>query len=131
MSAKFFIPLGGPQAHGHSGLNGPHDGLRRRLFLALLTNPIHNGSFFMPPSEQPRVFISYARKDGAALAQRLQKDLNDQGFDPWLDTQRIQGGATWTDDIEIALDRADYVAALLTQGSYVSEICRAEQLRAL
>ena len=25
----------------------------------------------MPPSEQPRVFISYARKDGAALAQRL------------------------------------------------------------
>ena len=25
----------------------------------------------MPPSEQPRVFISYARKDGAALAQCL------------------------------------------------------------
>jgi hypothetical protein len=25
----------------------------------------------MPPSEQPRVFISYARKDGAALAYRL------------------------------------------------------------
>ena len=42
----------------------------------------------MPPSPQPRVFLSYARKDGASLAQRLQKDLNDKGFDAWLDTQR-------------------------------------------
>jgi hypothetical protein len=48
----------------------------------------------MPPSEPLRVFISYARKDGAALAQRLQKDLNEKGFDAWLDTQRI--GGTWT-----------------------------------
>ena len=78
-----------------------------------------------------RVFISYARKDGAALAQRLQKDLKEQGFDAWLDTQRIAGGAIWTDEIESALDQAEYVVALLTQGSYVSEICRAEQLRAL
>ena len=48
----------------------------------------------MPPSEPSRVFISYARKDGAALAQRLQKDLKEQGFDAWLDTQRIAGGAS-------------------------------------
>src|SRR5271166_6245494 len=85
----------------------------------------------MPPSEQPRVFLSYARKDGTALAQRLQKELKEQGFDAWLDTQRIDGGAVWTDDIEHSLDQAEYVVALLTQGSYVSEICRAEQLRAL
>jgi hypothetical protein len=85
----------------------------------------------MPPSEPSRVFISYARKDGAALAQRLQKDLNDQGFEAWLDKQRIAGGAVWTKAIESALDQAEYVVALLTQGSYVSEIYRAEQLRAL
>jgi WD40 repeat protein len=85
----------------------------------------------MPPSEPSRVFISYARKDGAALAQRLQKDLKEQGFDAWLDTQRIVGGATWTTDIEHALDDAEFVLALMTSGSYVSEICRAEQLRAL
>src|ERR1017187_7578833 len=85
----------------------------------------------MPPSERSRVFISYARKDGAALAQRLQKDLNVQGFDAWLDTQRITGGATWTTDIEHALDEAEFVLALMTSGTYVSEICRAEQLRAL
>ena len=34
----------------------------------------------MPPSEQPLVFISYTRKDGAALAERLQEDLNERGF---------------------------------------------------
>jgi len=39
----------------------------------------------MPPSEPLRIFISYARKDGAALAQRLQSDLANQGFDAWHD----------------------------------------------
>jgi hypothetical protein len=48
----------------------------------------------MPPSEPLRVFISYARKDGAMLAQRLQSDLTKEGFETWLDTQRI--GGTWT-----------------------------------
>src|SRR5271166_3053409 len=84
----------------------------------------------MPPSAPLRVFLSYARKDGAALAQRLQKDLKERGFDAWLDAQRIKGGATWTTDIEHALDKAEFVLALMTPGSYVSEICRAEQLRA-
>ena len=50
----------------------------------------------MPPSEPMRVFISYARKDGAALAQRLQADLVTEGFDTWLDVQRIGGGAVWS-----------------------------------
>src|SRR5271155_803388 len=78
-----------------------------------------------------RVFISYAHKDGAALAKRLQADLNGKGFDTWLDTRRLHGGASWTRKIEEGLDAADYVLALLTPGSYLSEICRAEQLRAL
>jgi len=85
----------------------------------------------MRPSSPSRVFISYARKDGAALAQRLKDDLEKNGFDAWLDTQRSHGGATWTNEIEAALDQAEYVIVLLTQGSYVSEICRAEQLRVL
>ena len=43
----------------------------------------------MPPSEQPRVFISYAREDGAPLAQRLHRDPTDEGFVIWLDVQRL------------------------------------------
>jgi TIR domain len=53
-----------------------------------------------PPSEPLRVFISYARKDGAALAQRLQFDLAKEGFDAWLDTQRIAGGRVRSAEIE-------------------------------
>jgi NB-ARC domain/WD domain, G-beta repeat/TIR domain len=37
----------------------------------------------------------------------------------------------WTTEIEVALDTAEFVLALLTSGSYASEICRAEQLRSL
>jgi len=85
----------------------------------------------MASSEPSRVFISYARKDGAVLAQRLQSDLTKEGFEIWLDTQRISGGATWTIEIETALDRANYVVVLMSHGSYVSEICRSEQLRAM
>jgi WD40 repeat protein len=77
------------------------------------------------------VFISYARKDAAQLAQRLQRDLSKQGFDAWLDTQRLAGGATWSSEIERAIDASRVVLALMTPGSYVSEICRAEQLRSL
>jgi hypothetical protein len=77
------------------------------------------------------VFVSYARKDGEHLAQHLKRDLEVAGFDVWLDTERIGGGATWGREIEYAIDRSEVVLALLTQGSYVSDICRAEQLHAL
>src|SRR5271165_62651 len=85
----------------------------------------------MPPTEQNRVFISYARKDGAELAQRLQASLAANGFDAWLDTQRIAGGAVWSMEIEREIDTRQVTIALLSPGSYASEICRAEQLRAL
>src|SRR5208337_1253316 len=81
----------------------------------------------MPPSEPSRVFISYARRDGAELASRLQADLSAQGFDAWLDKQRIAGGAVWSEEIEREIDSREVTVALLTPGSYESEICRAEQ----
>src|SRR5262249_31163723 len=62
---------------------------------------------------------------------RLQKDLTEAGFDVWLDTDRIGGGASCTVAIEEAIDRAQVVLALLTPGAYTSEMRRAEQLRSL
>jgi WD40 repeat protein len=85
----------------------------------------------MPLSEPLRIFISYARKDGAVLAQRLQSDLMTEGFDAWLDTQRIGGGRVWSMQLENQIDTRQVMLALLSPSSYVSEICRAEQLRAL
>lgn len=85
----------------------------------------------MPPSEQSRIFISYAHRDGAELAQRLQTDLANEGFDAWLDIERLHGGEVWSVEIEQAIDRAHVVVALLSAGSYTSDICRAEHRRAL
>src|ERR1017187_3003944 len=85
----------------------------------------------MPPPEPLRVFISYARKDGAALAQRLQKDLNEKGFDAWLDTQRIGSGRVWSTQIEHEIDTREVIVAVLTDGSYKSGMCRGEQIRAM
>src|SRR5271167_1753343 len=85
----------------------------------------------MPTSEQRRIFISYAHRDGAQLAERLQKDLTANCLDAWLDRQRITGGAVWGKKIELEIDARQVTVALLTAGSYESEICRAEQLRTL
>src|ERR1700730_14352801 len=77
------------------------------------------------------VFISYAHQDGAALGGQLQRDLALRGWDVWLDSARLTEGASWTVEIEQALDRSDFVLAILSRGSYRSDTCRAEQLRSL
>jgi WD40 repeat protein len=85
----------------------------------------------MAEVSQAKVFISYAHQDGAALAGRLLQDLKREDWDVWLDSARLTGGASWTAEIEEALDRSDVVLALLSRGSYFSDTCRAEQLRSL
>ena len=52
-------------------------------------------------------------------------------LEAWLDTSRIGGGAVWTEEIERAIDGCDVALVILSPGSYRSDICRAEQLRAL
>ncbi len=77
------------------------------------------------------VFISYARADGRDLANRLFGDLESRGNRPWLDRAEIDGGTLWSREIEAAIDRCDFLLALLSPASFQSEICRGEQLRAL
>jgi hypothetical protein len=77
------------------------------------------------------IFISYARQDGRELALRLRDDLKRGGHDVWLDTSDISGGASWSREIEEAIERCDIELTLLSTGSFRSELCRAEQLRAL
>ncbi len=59
--------------------------------------------------------------------QRLQQSLKEQGFDAWLDTQRLTGGVVWSAEIESEIKTRQVVIALMSPGSYVSESCRAEQ----
>ncbi|HKV07617.1 MAG TPA: TIR domain-containing protein [Thermoanaerobaculia bacterium] len=77
------------------------------------------------------VFISYARRDASELAHRLFIDLQEAGFDPWLDVSAIEGGAWWTEEIEKAIDGCEFLLALLSTGSMLSQVCRAEQMRGL
>src|SRR5690348_2103837 len=78
-------------------------------------------------ANQVRLFVSYAHRDGASLAFRLHSDLEALGYEAWLDRARLRGGDRWTNEIEVALDRADVVLALLSEGSFTSDTCRAEQ----
>jgi hypothetical protein len=61
-----------------------------------------------------RVFISHARKDGEALAQRLHSDLAKQVFIAWLATQRIEGGRVWSKEIEGASKSCSVMIALMS-----------------
>src|SRR5216684_2233232 len=84
----------------------------------------------LPPKSMPKatsIFISYAHRDGSDLALRLKHDLDALGFDVWLDKHRLKGGDRWINEIEKALDRAQVVLALLSDGSFASDTCRAEQ----
>lgn len=85
----------------------------------------------MDQAPRKRIFISYAHTDAAELAQALHRDLAPAGYDVWLDTTALKGGSSWSADIERVLDGTEIVLALLTRASFTSEICRAEQLRAL
>src|ERR1051325_7011363 len=74
-----------------------------------------------------RIFISYARRDAGELAANLHRDLTALGHDAWLDVEHLHGGDHWAKETEAQLDRSDIVLALLSEGSFASDICRAEQ----
>ena len=78
-----------------------------------------------------RIFISYAREDGRELAIRLRDDLTSSGYSVWLDVSEIAGGASWSQEIEEAIEGCDIALALLSHASYNSPYCRAEQMRAI
>ena len=78
-----------------------------------------------------RIFISYAHADSTPLAEALERDLAARGFTVWRDTSRLRGGDSWTREIEQNLNDSQVVLALLSRASFRSDICRAEQLRAL
>ena len=78
-----------------------------------------------------KIFISYARTDSKLLAHRLCADLQAAGYTVWLDTSEIAGGASWSQDIEEAIEECSIMIALMSPAAYHSQWCRAEQLRAV
>lgn len=77
------------------------------------------------------IFISYGRKDAKELAFRLRDDLQNLGHSVWLDVEEITGGASWSEEIERAIEHCNVALALLSKHAYDSRWCRAEQMRVI
>ena len=76
---------------------------------------------------QPRIFISYAHRDGGELAACVHRDLTAAGFDAWRNVRQLLGGDCWDKEIEGGINGSDAALALLSDGSFTSDTCRAEQ----
>jgi len=67
-----------------------------------------------------RIFISYSRRD-AAFALGLQARLNDQGWGAWLDSEKLETGQHWREEIVQAIAGCDYFVLVLSSKSIQSE----------
>ena len=75
------------------------------------------------PSE-PRVFVSYARKDGEEFATRLRKRLETEHpeITLWQDRARMEGGVGWWKQITEALDKVHFLMLVMTPAAMQSTI---------
>jgi CRP-like cAMP-binding protein len=71
----------------------------------------------VPP---PKVFISYARVDGA-FATRLANSLLKHQIDVWFDTYRLDPGVSWARQIGEALDQCQILLLIASPTSLSSE----------
>ena len=67
-----------------------------------------------------RCFLSYSRKDGQELANRLIADLQARGIHCWRDTADIPGGTEWEKQIASAIDSSTHVLIVISPKSLES-----------
>jgi hypothetical protein len=75
-------------------------------------------------SAQPRVFLSYCRKD-VETAERLKAALESHGFSVWLDLEDIQSG-DWKSRVTDGLNRARALVFLMTPDSLAASAVQKE-----
>lgn len=75
------------------------------------------------PDSALRVFISYARADGSALAEDLKTGLEVAGFAPFLDRHDIAAGEDWEARLGALIEAADTVVFLVSPAAVRSERC--------
>lgn len=72
--------------------------------------------------QTPRVFISYARKDGEAFAADLVQRIEEAEIPVWRDRDGLRGGEGWWSQIDYVLDQVEFMVMVMTPGAVVSEI---------
>jgi TIR domain len=81
-------------------------------------------------AERPKIFISYARADGSALAEELVTGLELTGFEPSLDRHNIAAAEDWEARLGALIQSADTVVFILSPAAIRSERCAWEVERA-
>src|SRR5271157_4486446 len=82
----------------------------------------------MPPSAQCRIFISYARSDGADYAAHLRRKLEKEHpeITLWQDVISERAGKDWWLQITEALDNVAYMVLVATPDAMQSDAVRKE-----
>jgi hypothetical protein len=75
------------------------------------------------PAEKLKVFISYARADGAALAEDLVTGLGLAGFAPFLDRHDIAPAEDWEARLGGLIQSADTIVFIISPAAVKSERC--------
>jgi TIR domain len=75
------------------------------------------------PAEKLKVFISYARADGAALAEELVTGLALTGFAPFLDRHDIAAAEDWEARLGDLIQSADIIVFIISPAAVNSERC--------
>lgn len=68
-------------------------------------------------SSTNHIFISYARRDGNAIANRLDQALKSDGYMTWRDTRDIDPAQDFSAEIEIGIENASFIAVCVTPES--------------
>jgi hypothetical protein len=76
------------------------------------------------------VFISYA-SDTKPLAEELAKALESQGIEPWVDFRDLHPGQRWRDELDRAIDAAQWLIILVGEESRATPWQEAEWSAAL
>jgi TIR domain len=75
------------------------------------------------PTEKLKVFISYARADGAALAEELVTGLDLAGFEPFLDRHDIAAAEDWEARLGALIQSADTIVFIISPAAVKGERC--------
>ncbi len=91
-------------------LSQPHDLTRLLRDSLQATSPNAN------TAARPRVFIAYVMED-ALLAGLLCSQLEQAGFDPWMDQRKLRPGENWLRAIDSAIEDSRFFIACLSSRS--------------
>lgn len=83
-----------------------------------------------PPEAPKSIFISYSRTD-STFVDRLERDLLNYGFHPWVDRSEIPGGKDWMKEIQRAIDDCQVLLVVLSPDAVASEYVPMEYRHAL